>query len=410
MKSLSILNDAVPKFEPDNSPFAEDANLQKPLQSFFAVYVDTISSVLADLARESALSSQSPISESSLQAYVKEASKRYEDAMVEYDQAVNEEMLRRKSLTQFSLNDDRQKGKFRSYGIQMRFEFQRRLGRGSFSQVDEVQEVSTGQLYACKKVDLDFDSSTSPGELEEVAREEVKVMRRLRQQHIASVLIGQREENHYNIFMMPVAHCNLRQYLEHCTDVNYKSAEINPIFQWFGCILGALNHAHKLSIKHRDIKPSNILIKDKTPYLADFGLAKDFSGAESSFSEAFLVEGTPQYFAPEYQPGERYGRSADIFGLGCVFSEMLTVANYKSLTDFKNWRRPAQAPHGSFAFRDSLSRVRDWLRRFDENRLNDVLVHQTLGMLHQDPEQRPTAQDGVNYLSRHQALSCAVCR
>ncbi len=87
-------------------------------------------------------------------------------------------------------------------------------------------------------------------------------------------------------------------------------------------------------VKHRDIKPSNILIKDRQPYLADFGLAKDFSGQDSSISQSTFVEGTPVYFAPENQPRERHGRPADIFALGCVFSEMLTIGNYKSLEDY----------------------------------------------------------------------------
>ena len=362
-------------------------------------------------ANESLVTSETPISEASLQAHIKDACKKYEDAKVEYRAVVDEEEQRRKVKQHFSLNKDRQKDKMHTYDIQTQFDFKRILGRGSFSRVDEVQEASTGKLYACKRVHLDIQSSTAPGGLEDLAQEEVNIMQRLRHQHIASVLFGNKDLNHYNIFMVPVADCNLRRYLENCTESGYKPAELNPIFQWFGCILNALNHAHNLSIKHRDIKPSNILIKDKTPYLADFGLAKDFSEQESSFSEASLVEGTPQYFAPEYQSGERYGRSADVFALGCVFSEMLTVANYKSIDEYKTWRRrPPQATHGSFAFRDSLPKVREWLRQIEKSQLNDILVHQTLGMLHQDPEQRPTAQDGVHTLYRQRALFCRVCK
>ena len=364
-------------------------------------------------ANEPLVTSETPISEASLQAHIKEACKKYDDARVEYSAVVDKEEQRRKVEQLSSMNKDRQKEKFPTYDIQTQFEFRRRLGHGSFSHVDEVQEASTRSLYACKRVRLDNQSSTPPGRLEDLAQEEVNIMRRLRHQHIASVLMGNKDLNYYNIFMVPVADCNLRQYLENCTGSGYKPANLNPIFQWFGCILNALNHAHNLSIKHRDIKPSNILIKDKTPYLADFGLAKDFSEQESSFSEASSVEGTPQYFAPEYQSGERYGRSADVFALGCVFSEMLTVANYKSIDEYKNWRRPPQATHGSFAFRNSLPKVREWLHQIQKSQksqLNDILVDQTLGMLHQDPEQRPTAQDGVHILHRKPALFCKVCK
>ena len=231
-------------------------------------------------------------------------------------------------------------------------------------------------------------------------------MRKLRHHHIASVLFAMKESDCYNIFMLPVADYNLRQYLEHCVELKYPIAELNPIFQWFGCILDALNHAHKQRIKHRDIKLSNILIKDKVPYLADFGLAKDFSEQDTSFSEESFVEGTPQYFAPEYQPGAKYGRSADIFAMGCVFSEMMTVCNHKSLTEYKSFRRVTQSTYGSYAFRENLPKVREWVRGVEKGLLNDLLVFQILRMLHQDPTQRPTAQQGVDTLARQRALFC----
>lgn len=50
--------------------------------------------------------------------------------------------------------------------------------------------------------------------------------------------------------------------------------------------------------------------------------------------------------------------------------------------------------------------MRDWLGRVEKGRVNDLLVHQTWEMLHTDPGQRPTAQEGVNILYRQQALFC----
>ena len=235
-------------------------------------------------------------------------------------------------------------------------------------------------------------------------------MRKLRHQHIASVLFAIKDDSCYNIFMLPVADCNLRQYLEKCAELEYPPDRVKSIFQWFGCILHALNHAHKQRIKHRDIKPSNILIKDNAPYLADFGHAKDFSEQESSFSEEPFMQGTmgtAQYYAPEHKPGARYGRAADIFALGFVFSEMLTVCNSKSLDEYRNFRRtPHHAYGGPFAFRENLIKVRDWVRSIEKGQLNALLAFQILGMLHQDPNERPTAQEGVNTLSRQRALFC----
>ena len=149
-------------------------------------------------ADEPLVTSETPISEASLQAHIKEATKKYEDARVEYMAVVDEEKQRRKANQHLSLND-RQKGNVHSYDIHTQFEFKRRLGRGSSSWVDEVQEASTGNLYACKRVHLDVESSTAPCGLEEFAQEEVNIMRRLWHQHITSVLFGSKDLNHYNI-------------------------------------------------------------------------------------------------------------------------------------------------------------------------------------------------------------------
>jgi len=50
-------------------------------------------------------------------------------------------------------------------------------------------------------------------ELEKIGQEEVTIMRKLRHQHIASVLFALIDTECYSIFMLPVADCNLQRYL-----------------------------------------------------------------------------------------------------------------------------------------------------------------------------------------------------
>src|SRR5205823_5292271 len=89
--------------------------------------------------------------------------------------------------------------------------------------------------------------------------------------------------------------------------------------------------AHVAGIVHRDIKPANILmLKDGTPKLADFGLAKQISSpgrqAGEGLTSTGAVMGTPYYMAPEQAAGRIHdiGPAADVYALGAVLYECLT--------------------------------------------------------------------------------------
>lgn len=296
----------------------------------------------------------------------------------------------------------------RSCDTSARFSFLRRLGSGSFGEVAEVKEGTTGAVYARKVIYL--DGRTPAQAVEKDVVNEVTIMQKLRHQHIASVLFFIKDTHSYSIMMLPVADEDLLHYLERCSERKYPVALTKRIYPWFGCLSDALAYAHMLDIKHRDIKPSNILVKDGQPYLADFGVAKDFSIQEGSVSGDYFIRGTPIYRAPETRPDNPRGRAADIFALGCVFSEMLTVNKGRSLREYREWRQDPDLGHTSdmLAFRENLERVKEWLSKLstESDTLSTLLVHHILTMIEKDPQQRPRAQESVNYLKRERALFC----
>jgi len=287
----------------------------------------------------------------------------------------------------------------------VRFRFQRRLGRGSFGDVSEVQELSTGAVYARKLIH--FDEESTRATIEKDVRNEVTIMQKLRHQHIASVLLFVKEPDAYSILMLPVADSDLLMYLERCVSKKYPMSLLKRLYPWFGCLLDALAYAHKLNINHRDIKPSNVLIKDGQLFLADFGVAKDFTKQAMSATDDYFVKGTPVYRAPETCPDNPRGPPADIFALGCVFSEMLTVRKGRSLEDFRQWRRAPDHENGLFAFRASLPKVKEWITQLEQDALSELVVDQISAMLQEDPDDRPTAQESVNFLRTERALFCA---
>ncbi|PKM98915.1 MAG: hypothetical protein CVU79_01300 [Elusimicrobia bacterium HGW-Elusimicrobia-3] len=89
-------------------------------------------------------------------------------------------------------------------------------------------------------------------------------------------------------------------------------------------VADALYEAHSLGILHRDIKPSNILIGTKgPPKLADFGLAKFSDSSDITTGQPLL--GTLRYMAPETFSGGAASPASDIYGLGTVLYELVTL-------------------------------------------------------------------------------------
>jgi serine/threonine protein kinase len=79
---------------------------------------------------------------------------------------------------------------------------------------------------------------------------------------------------------------------------------------------------HAAGLVHRDIKPANILLEGDTPYVSDFGLAKDSQA--SNLTRPGQALGSLDYMAPEQIRGEDVSPSTDIYALGCVMWECLT--------------------------------------------------------------------------------------
>lgn len=292
------------------------------------------------------------------------------------------------------------------YQDQPAFQFIRSLGTpGRFGEVHEVKELSTGIHYARKRIFWPEDSSSSYNK--KSVLEEVKIMKKLYHQHITRVLLVQKGPTGYSFTMEPVAECNLLQYMNRRIQRKFPDEQVGAMQTWFGCLLEALSYAHSRGIRHNDIKPSNILIHENQPYICDFGLAKDFTEEGSSTAQDFLVTGTPVYFAPECNPNRDCTHASDttpdVFALGCVFSEVLSVCRKKSLEEYRRHRKgESMEPYGSIAFRNNLPKVYQWLAKFKHNsdKLEKRLINQITHMLSQDPDERPSAADARTELQK----------
>jgi len=94
-------------------------------------------------------------------------------------------------------------------------------------------------------------------------------------------------------------------------------------------VAAGLHATHLRGIVHRDLKPENIFLchrngVDDFVKIIDFGIAK-MSRPDGLSTVAGAVLGTPEYIAPEQARGIHVDGRADIYSLGCIAFEMLTL-------------------------------------------------------------------------------------
>jgi len=93
-------------------------------------------------------------------------------------------------------------------------------------------------------------------------------------------------------------------------------------------IADALDEAHRQGILHRDLKPSNLMLVERDEghdvKILDFGTAKLIGDATAATTKGRMV-GSLGYMAPEQARGETVDATADVFALGVVMLEVLTL-------------------------------------------------------------------------------------
>jgi serine/threonine-protein kinase len=110
----------------------------------------------------------------------------------------------------------------------------------------------------------------------------------------------------------------------------------------------ALHFAHEKGVIHRDLKPENVMLGDYGEvHVMDWGIAKladteedapeepvETTGTtEALLTQVGTVKGTVPYMSPEQASGDAVDRRSDVYALGCLLYEILTL-------------HPAFDPHG----------------------------------------------------------------
>ena len=142
------------------------------------------------------------------------------------------------------------------------------------------------------------------------------------------------KEDGIHLVMKLVDGKTLREYL-HNLALNYRVRGIEAIneeiqlrkrLELFLRVCDTISYAHHRNVIHRDLKPENIMIgKYMEVFVMDWGLAKVISQDERPQPPNSAISGTARYFAPEVLQKKPLDLRSDIFTLGLILQEIVTL-------------------------------------------------------------------------------------
>jgi len=301
------------------------------------------------------------------------------------------------------------RGQHAEYGIQelecIPLEVEKILGE---TRTAIVQSVRCKRVRLARKI---MRCTKGTGLKREDAIREVEHLHRVQHSHVVRLVGTYVIGINLAILTYPCAEWNLEAFMRTSYTAEDHQIRSKSLRQFVTCLANVFDFMHSLPIKHMDIKPQNLLVRDirnsqlngSEPYkiyLTDFGISRAYASAEDCETETF-TSFTRAYAAVEVVLQESRGLSADIFSLGCVYTEMLAVildiSNATKSESHSNWNSLllARGRYGA-NFRPYHAAVEDtktWLSNLPTEEPELCSVREwTTQMLDTNPNARPSAR------------------
>ncbi len=198
------------------------------------------------------------------------------------------------------------------------FQILQKLGEGAYSKVYKVKRLVDNNIYALKKVKLLNLSDKEKSN----ALNEVRILASVKSNYVISYkeAFFDEKDSTLGIVMEYADKGDLYQKIvEHKKTAKF--FEESDIWRIFIQLVKGLKALHDLKILHRDLKSANVfLCSDGTAKLGDLNVSK-----VARKGLGYTQTGTPYYASPEVWKDQPYDNKSDIWSLGCVLYEMITL-------------------------------------------------------------------------------------
>ncbi|ORX59041.1 Pkinase-domain-containing protein [Hesseltinella vesiculosa] len=201
------------------------------------------------------------------------------------------------------------------------YELEDKVGEGTFGEVHKARHRHSNQLVALKRILMHNEKDGVPI----TAIREIKILKQLRHKNVVPLtdIAVERgdaaKKQRGSIYMVfPYMDHDLAGLLDNPA-VRLSTPQIKTYLKQ---LLEGTAYLHHNKILHRDMKAANLLINNEgILQIADFGLARGLEDENREYTSCVV---TRWYRPPELFLGERrYTTAIDIWGIGCVFGELL---------------------------------------------------------------------------------------
>jgi eukaryotic-like serine/threonine-protein kinase len=211
------------------------------------------------------------------------------------------------------------------------------LGRGGFAWVWEAADASGARVAVKVSHQPDEDARLR-------LEREAAALVRVGPPHVPA-LVGQGRLADARPYLL------LERLQGHTLAHEIEKAAAPPITERAHALMAAVLESaaatHERGVLHRDLKPENVFLVKDGARLMDFGLSRlQASAAEHAHPERTTTgpgAGTPEYMAPEQIAGGAVDARADVYALGLLLYELLTLR-----LPFTGDRRELEYAHLSF--------------------------------------------------------------